>query len=155
MLERFEIQIKNLFKYKYEKIYNELKLILKKIEILKLNTFEFITLIKSKDLIELSIFEEKFEKLKDQSFSSKFFILSLTKLAKISKQKNLSNELFIIVSEIFNKGFGIGEIHLRFNALQLHNALKGTMDISIASASVRTDLNRLSKLIEKMFSLRK
>ena len=35
MLERFEIQIKNLFKYKYEKIYNELNLILKKIELLK------------------------------------------------------------------------------------------------------------------------
>ena len=30
--------------------------------------------------------------------------------------------------------------------------LKGTMDISIASASVRTDLNRLSKLIENVQS---
>ena len=50
MLERFEIQIKNLFKYKYEKIYNELNLILKN-RALKLNTFEFITLIKSNDLI--------------------------------------------------------------------------------------------------------
>ena len=76
----------------------------------------------------------------------------MTKLAKFSKNKNLSNELLITASEIFNKGFGIGEIHLRFNALQLHNALKGVMDISIASASVRTDLNRLSKLIENVNS---
>ena len=64
MLERFEIQIKNLFRYKYEKIYNELNLILKKIELLKLSTFEFITLIKSNDLNKLSDFEESFEKLK-------------------------------------------------------------------------------------------
>ena len=73
-------------------------------------------------------------------------------MLNFQKIKNLSNELLIIASEIFNKGFGIGEIHLRFNALQLHNALKGTMDISIASASVRTDLNRLSKLIENVKS---
>ena len=150
MLERFEIQIKNLFKYKSDKIFNELNLILKKIEILKINTFKFITLIKSNDLKELSNFEENFEKIKDQAFNPKFFALKLTKLAKLAKNKNLSNELLIIVSEIFNKGFGIGEIHLRFNALQLHNALKGVMDISIASASVRTDLNRLSKLIENV-----
>ena len=152
MLERLEIQVKNLFKYKSDKIHNELNLILKKIETLKLNTFEFISLIKSNDLNKLTKFEEKFEKIKDQSFNSKFFTLRLTKLAKFSKNKNLSNELLITASEIFNKGFGIGEIHLRFNALQLHNALKGVMDISIASASVRTDLNRLSKLIENVNS---
>ena len=64
MLERLEIQIKNLFKYKSEKIHNELNLILKKIETLKLNTFEFITLIKSNDLINLVNLKKSLKKLK-------------------------------------------------------------------------------------------
>ena len=147
MLEKLERQIKNLFKYKDENIHKELKLILKKINFLKLNTSEIISLIKSNNLNDLKNFDEKLEKLRDQS-NSKYFVQKLLKQAKLTKNKNLSNELLIIASEISNKGFGIGEIHLRFNALQLHNALKGVMDISIASASVRTDLNRLSKLID-------
>ena len=112
---------------------------------------EIISLIKSNNLNDLKNFDEKFEKLRDQS-NSKYFVQKLLKHAKLTKNKNFSNELLIIASEISNKGFGIGEIHLRFNALQLHNALKGVMDISIASASVRTDLNRLSKLIENVNS---
>ena len=147
MLEKLERQIKNLFKYKDENIHKELKLILKKINFLKLNTSEIISLIKSNNLSDLKNLEEKFEKLGDQS-NSKYFVKKLLKQAKLTKNKNFSNELLIIASEISNKGFGIGEIHLRFNALQLHNALKGVMDISIASASVRTDLYRLSKLID-------
>ena len=147
MLEKLERQIKNLFKYKDENIHKELELILKKINFLKLNASEIISLIKSNNLNDLKNFDEKFEKLRDQS-NSKYFVQKLLKQAKLTKNKNLSNELLIIASEISNKGFGIGEIHLRFNALQLHNALKGVMDISIASASVRTDLNRLSKLID-------
>ena len=147
MLEKLERQIKNLFKYKDENIHKELELILKKINFLKLNASEIISLIKSNNLNDLKNFDEKLEKLRDQS-NSKYFVQKLLKQAKLTKNKNLSNELLIIASEISNKGFGIGEIHLRFNALQLHNALKGVMDISIASASVRTDLNRLSKLID-------
>ena len=147
MLEKLERQIKNLFKYKDENIHKELELILKKINFLKLNASEIISLIKSNNLNDLKNFDEKFEKLRDQS-NSKYFVQKLLKQAKLTKNKNFSNELLIIASEISNKGFGIGEIHLRFNALQLHNALKGVMDISIASASVRTDLNRLSKLID-------
>ena len=147
MLEKLERQIKNLFKYKDENIHKELELILKKINFLKLNASETISLIKSNNLNDLKNFDEKLEKLRDQS-NSKYFVQKLLKQAKLTKNKNLSNELLIIASEISNKGFGIGEIHLRFNALQLHNALKGVMDISIASASVRTDLNRLSKLID-------
>ena len=147
MLEKLERQIKNLFKYKDENIHKEQELILKKINFLKLNTSEIISLIKNNNLNDLKNFDEKFEKLRDQS-NSKYFVQKLLKQAKLTKNKNLSNELLIIASEISNKGFGIGEIHLRFNALQLHNALKGVMDISIASASVRTDLNRLSKLID-------
>ena len=147
MLEKLERQIKNLFKYKDENIHKELELILKKINFLKLNASEIISLIKSNNLNDLKNFDEKLEKLRDQS-NSKYFVQNLLKQAKLTKNKNLSNELLIIASEISNKGFGIGEIHLRFNALQLHNALKGVMDISIASASVRTDLNRLSKLID-------
>ena len=147
MLEKLERQIKNLFKYKDENIHKELELILKKINFLKLNASEIISLIKSNNLNDLKNLDEKFEKLRDQS-NSKYFVQKLLKQAKLTKNKNFSNELLIIASEISNKGFGIGEIHLRFNALQLHNALKGVMDISIASASVRTDLNRLSKLID-------
>ena len=147
MLEKLERQIKNLFKYKDENIHKELELILKKINFLKLNASEIISLINSNNLNDLKNFDEKFEKLRDQS-NSKYFVQKLLKHAKLTKNKNFSNELLIIASEISNKGFGIGEIHLRFNALQLHNALKGVMDISIASASVRTDLNRLSKLID-------
>ena len=147
MLEKLERQIKNLFKYKDENIHKELELILKKINFLKLNASEIISLIKSNNLNDLKNFDEKLEKLRDQS-NSKYFVQKLLKQAKLTKNKNFSNELLIIASEISNKGFGIGEIHLRFNALQLHNALKGVMDISIASASVRTDLNRLSKLID-------
>ena len=48
------------------------------------------SLIKSNDLNKLTKFEEKFEKIKDQSFNSKLFTLRLTKLAKFSKNKNLS-----------------------------------------------------------------
>ena len=147
MLEKLERQIKNLFKYKDENIHKELELILKKINFLKLNASEIISLIKSNNLNDLKNLEEKFEKLGDET-NSKYFVQKLLKQAKLTKNKNFSNELLIIASEISNKGFGIGEIHLRFNALQLHNALKGVMDISIASASVRTDLNRLSKLID-------
>ena len=147
MLEKLERQIKNLFKYKDENIHKELELILKKINFLKLNASEIISLIKSNNLNDLKNLDEKFEKLGDPS-NSKYFVQKLLKQAKLTKNKNFSNELLIIASEISNKGFGIGEIHLRFNALQLHNALKGVMDISIASASVRTDLNRLSKLID-------
>ena len=127
MLERFEIQIKNLFKYKYEKIYNELNLILKKIELLKLNTFEFITLIKSNDLNKLSDFEENFEKIKDQSFNSKLresiFITMMPKkitttatqiLMLTNSLKNIQlSRIAIIISILLTKTNRVGEAKLK------------------------------------------
>ena len=105
MLEKLERQIKNLFKYKDENIHKELELILKKINFLKLNASEIISLIKSNNLNDLKNFDEKLEKLRDQS-NSKYFVQKLLKQAKLTKNKNFSNELLIIASEISNKGFG-------------------------------------------------
>jgi len=150
MLQKVDRQLNGVITKKNNKKNLNIMNLSKKCKIFISKTSELLEIIKSDNQLKLKLFQEKFDQLDSQYFNSKTFAIKIMNIAKIEKDKKLSHKLILIASEISNRGFGIGEIQLRFNALQLHNALRGTLEISTESASVRTDLNRLSKLIDEV-----
>ena len=148
MLEKLDIDIQRIKKLNSHDISSNLIIILKQVTYFKKCTKEILNLVSMNDRIDFSQLEDKLENYKKSYFSSKTLTDKIFKLSNICKNFEVSSELLILASEIQNKGFGVGEIQLRFNALQLHNAFRGILEISTDSVSVRTDLHRLSKVIE-------
>ena len=148
MLEKLDIDIQRIKKLNSHDISSNLIIILKQVRYFTKFTKEILNLVSMNDRIDFSQLEDKLENYKKSYFSSKTLTDKIFKLSNICKNFEVSSELLILASEIQNKGFGVGEIQLRFNALQLHNAFRGILEISTDSVSVRTDLNRLSNIIE-------
>ena len=148
MLEKLDVDIVGIKKIDSHDISSNLLFILNQVRYIKKCTEEVLNLISINDQANFPQLEDKLESYKKSVISSKILADKIFKLSTICKSFEVSSELSILASEIQNKGFGVGEIQLRFNALQLHNAFRGILEISTDSVSVRTDLNRLSKLIE-------
>ena len=150
MLEKLDVDIVGIKKLDSHDISSNLLFILNQVRYIKKCTEEVLNLISINDQVNFPQLEDKLESYKKSVISSKILADKIFKLSTICKSFEVSSELSILASEIQNKGFGVGEIQLRFNALQLHNAFRGILEISTDSVSVRTDLNRLSKLIENV-----
>ena len=149
-LEKLDIDIQRIKNLGSNNINSDLIFILKRVKYFKKCTKEILNLVSIRDQVDFSKLEDRLESYKKSVFNSKSLADKIFKLASICENFEVSSELSILASEIKIKGFGVGEIQLRFNALQLHNAFRGILEISTRSVSVRTDLNRLSDLIEKV-----
>lgn len=75
----------------------------------------------------------------------------LRDLAKASKNEALALECLLLAREMASCGFGVGEIHLRLNALQVRNAMRAVdgRDVSQSrvGGSTRLLMERLNKRI--------
>ena len=88
---------------------------------------------------------------KDKLTASKVFAERLRKIASDTQNSEEAIELLAIAGDIASNGFGLGELHLRINAVQLANAMgvadgKGNF-VSLTDASSRTLLERLAEHI--------
>lgn len=73
---------------------------------------------------------------------------SFKTIAKTAKSDPLARTLLALAGELLATGFGTGEIHLRINATQLHNAMRGIVENNEASPLRRT-LAQLAELAKK------
>ena len=83
--------------------------------------------------------------------ASKVFAERLRKIASDTQNSEEAIELLAIAGDIASNGFGLGELHLRINAVQLANAMgvadrKGNF-VSLTDASSRTLVERLAEQI--------
>ena len=73
-------------------------------------------------------------------------------LAKASDDDAIAKDLMVIAADIRTHGFGMGEMHLRINAVQLRNAMRSVdgrpISASTAPASAGTTSNR--QLLERL-----
>ena len=88
---------------------------------------------------------------KDKLTASKVFAERLRKIASDTQNSEEAIELLAIAGDIASNGFGLGELHLRINAVQLANAMgvadgKGNF-VSLTDASSRTLVERLAEHI--------
>ena len=108
---------------------------------------------------ELSADNADFTQVMDQFTSRAGKLISSRKTAdkiqKIATQitdKKTAIQLMVLASDMATHGFGIGEIHLRINAVQLRNSMRAVDGHGVTTtggnASSRLLIDRLSKRIE-------
>ena len=88
---------------------------------------------------------------RDKLIASKVFAEQLRKIAADTQNPEEAIELMAIAGDIASNGFGLGELHLRINAVQLANAM-GIVDgkgnfVSLADGRSRTLVERLAERI--------
>ena len=87
----------------------------------------------------------------DKLIASKVFAERLRKIAADTQNTEEAVELLVIAGDIASNGFGLGELHLRINAVQLANAM-GVVDgkgnfVSLTDGRSRTLVERLAERI--------
>ena len=87
----------------------------------------------------------------DKLIASKVFAERLRKIAADTQNPEEAIELLAIAGDIASNGFGLGELHLRINAVQLANAM-GVVDgkgnfVSLTDGRSRTLVERLAERI--------
>ena len=108
------------------------------------------------DLVRFSKIEENgfvyaanlLSERKDKLTNSKIFAERLQKIAASTQNPEVAIELLAIAGDIASNGFGLGEIHLRINAVQLANAM-GVVDgkgnfVSLTDGRSRTLVEKLA-----------
>ena len=88
---------------------------------------------------------------KDKLIASRAFAERLRKIAADTQNPEEAIELLAIAGDIASNGFGLGELHLRINAVQLANAM-GVVDgkgdfVRFADGRSRTRVERLAERI--------
>ncbi len=71
----------------------------------------------------------------DKLVSSHRFSDELLKLATNIADDDKAKEILVIAADIRTHGFGMGEVHLRINALQIHNAMRLVDDRAVATTT--------------------
>ena len=87
----------------------------------------------------------------DKLIASKVFAERLRRIAADIQNPEEAIELLAIAGDIASNGFGLGELHLRINAVQLANAM-GVVDgkgnfVSLTDGRSRTLVERLAERI--------
>ena len=75
--------------------------------------------------------------------SSEVLAGELTALANTAPDDQLARDLLLLAAETRNFGFGIGAIHLRINAVQIRNAMRGIDGHEVAGSPMTDENNRL------------
>ena len=104
---------------------------------------------------DTSLFEKTFNRFTERSdklVASGEFARSLQDIAKTLTDVEVARALMVLAADIATHGFGMGEVHLRINAVQLRNAMRAVDGRSLSSSddslSSRILMDRLASRIE-------